>query len=214
MKTQAKKKSSQSLSEQERKSLKLKRNNIFAAALFSLIMVVMAFTKVAFVPISETRMLDLTILPMVFVAMIGGYRIGIIMAIPWSIITWHMGMNQVYDLGWLLFVKTMAMVSTAYFYQLYKKVHKGSPYNVYRACIGGLIVKDIVLTIAVVMMFPDIEPREWARDTGVQFLLEIVLCNFSIALLIKHLREIHILNGIKKKKKKEEAQYDKINSFR
>jgi riboflavin transporter FmnP len=189
--------------------LKVNQNKLeIAVAIgFSLIIFIMSSTNIGYIPISPYRNLDMAIIPAIFAAMIGGYRVGIPVAILWSIVTYYNPASnlQVFTL-WGLMVNRIVLVTVAYHaYKVCKKYYQYSPANVYRAIIAAVTAKNIVSNFILVYILANVEKvfkfELWIRYTAQQYVLELALCSLAMMFLIKHLRQVHILNGIKRREK-------------
>jgi riboflavin transporter FmnP len=189
--------------------LKVNQNKLeIAVAIgFSLIIFIMSSTNIGYIPISPYRNLDMAIIPAIFAAMIGGYRVGIPVAILWSILTYTNPASnlQIYTL-WGLMANRIILVTVAYHaYKVCKKYFQYSPANVYRAIIIAVTAKNVVSNIIFVYILANVEKvfklELWMRYTAQQYVLELALCSLAMMFLIKHLRQVHILNGIKRREK-------------
>lgn len=122
------------------------------------------------------------------------------LALVWSIAT-KLNVDPQY-LKWsfweLLLVRSIFAIGLVWCYETAKKLHYMSPYNVYRGMLGGLFIKAIAGLPFEMIVRGKLTGLVLRAET---FVLEAALCSVFMALLIKHLREIHILNGVKKKQK-------------
>ncbi|MDK2600655.1 hypothetical protein QO179_24485 [Bacillus stercoris] len=192
------------------KKLSINQNKLeIAVAIgFSLIILILSNTEISYVPISQYRSLDLAVIPAIFAAMIGGYRVGIPVAVVWAINQYYNPASdmQAYSLLGLLVYEVIFLVSATWFYKLFKKIYIRSPFNVYRTIVAAVLVKNLVGNCILAYSVENFFKLElWLRH-GIQVcILEMALCLLSMALLIKHLRQVHILNGVRRKNKKEES---------
>lgn len=168
--------------------------------MFSVLAIVMGFSQIVYIPISEGKAFDLTVVAFVFAVLIGGYRVGIPLAIVWSLVSWFNVPDEF--IKWTLWEITALRIlfgfSLVWFYNLAKRLYHRSPYNVYRAIIAAIVLKGIVGIPSELYHFG------WPEAIvlrGEIVLLETALCCVFMSLLIKHLRQIHILNGVKKREK-------------
>lgn len=189
--------------------LRLNQNKLeIAVAIgFSLIIFILSSTNMGYIPISPYRSLDMGIIPAIFAAMIGGYRVGIPVAIMWAAIAYlNPASNlQIYGL-WGLILNRVVLVTVAYHaYKVCKKYYEYSPANVYRAIIAAITAKNIMSNLILVYMLASVEHifkfEIWIRYTMQHYVLELALCSLAMMLLIKHLRQVHILNGVKRREK-------------
>jgi hypothetical protein len=151
-----------------------------------------------YVPLSPSKAIDITIVATMFACMIGGYRVAIPLALIWSLVT-HYNLDTHYyhwNLYSMLFVREVFAISIVFFYQSFKKIFKYSPFNVYRAIFCSIIVKNLI-AIPFDMSYRD----TWMTLRLEQTIIEIAVCCVFMSLLIKHLRQIHLLNGVRKKEK-------------
>jgi hypothetical protein len=154
-------------------------------------------SRIAFIPLADT-MFDVTVVAFVFATLIGGYALGIPLAIVWSLSTWF-NLGSIYiewSLWQLMATRVIFALALVFFYNLARKVHDRSPYNVYRAIVAGVITK-LAFTMPI-DMFARGNVAGFKLRLEVAF-LEIALCFVFMILLIKHLRQVHILNGVRKK---------------
>jgi riboflavin transporter FmnP len=190
----------------EKHKLKInqKKLEVAVAIGFSLIIFILCNTDIGYIPISESRSLDMAIIPAVFAAMIGGYRVGIPVAIGWAVMAYiNPSSNlQIYSLIGLI-LNNIVLVTMAYYsYKVCKRLYDRSPANVYRGIIAAVTAKNIVANIALAFVLGRQETLDvWIRYSVQQYLLEIALCSLAMAFLIKHLRQVHILNGVKRREK-------------
>lgn len=193
-----------------RKRQRIKQNKleIYVALLFSAIIFISSSTEVGYVPINEYRSLDLALIPALFAAMIGGYRVGIPVAIAWTFIGYFNEASnlQIYTFEGLLCTKIIFVVSAVWFYRLFKKKYKGSPFNVYKTILAAVTVKALVANVILAYTSDFFIYSNWLHYGMREYVLEVALCMLAMGFLIKHLRQVHILNGIKRKKKKHQKK--------
>jgi hypothetical protein len=157
-----------------------------------------------YVPISNDKVVDVSIVFFVFAALIGGYRFSIPLAILWSAVT-YLNVDPAYfkwSLLEMIGVRIIFAVALVFSYNLAKRLHKRSPLNVYRAIVFGTAAK------ALVGLPLEIFHRGVAHGSLLRleiFILETALCSVFMSLLIKHLRQVHLLNGVRKKGEKKDA---------
>lgn len=183
--------------------MKQRALEIKVAILFSLIIVLLAGTGVGFVPLNETRFVDLSIVPAMFASMIGGYVIGIPIAITWTVV--HALSQTDFD-GVFIFVSLIInisyVVSLVWSYNWFKKKFKGDPLNVYYALTISVFVRHIVLNVLYVVVLKEVvKLPEWLYVDLIELVIELAICTLSMKMIVGHLRQFHILNGIKKTKK-------------
>lgn len=184
-----------------------KRLEFLVATGFSLLIIVLSNTKLGYIPISGYRSIDMGIIPAIFAAMIGGYRVGIPVAIIWAICAFtNQSSNlQVYTLYGLIVNRIVLVTIAFHAYKVCKKYYKYSPANVYRAVIAAVTAKNIVANAILIYMLSgtkdSFELNTWISYTAQQYVLELALCSLAMGLLIKHLRQVHILNGVKRREK-------------
>ena len=188
------------------KKLKTNQNKleIGVAIGFSLLILILSSTKIGYIPITNYRSLDLSLIPALFAAMIGGYRVGIPVAIAWALVGYSNDASnlQVYSLFGLMASKMIYVVSATWSYKLFRKHYVASPYNVYRTVVAAVTIKALASNfILVYMLKSEFIIEHWLRYGIREFILEIMLCTLCMGLLIKHLRQVHILNGVRRKEK-------------
>jgi riboflavin transporter FmnP len=188
------------------KQINQKKLELAVAIGFSVVIFVLSSTRIGYIPISIYRNLDMGIIPAIFAAMIGGYRVGIPVAILWAFTAYYNPASnlQVYGLIGLM-INRIVLVTIAYHaYKVCKRYYQYSPANVYRAIVVAVTAKNIVANIILVFMMEEhhkFHMMSWLQYTAEQYLLELALCTLAMAFLIKHLRQVHILNGIKRREK-------------
>ena len=188
------------------------RLELLVAIGFSIIIFVLSSTEMGYIPISQYRSLDMGIIAGIFAAMIGGYRIGIPIAILWAYLGYtNPDSNlQMFTLPGLIVVKIVLVTVAYYAYKTCKRIYEFSPSNVYRALTVAITAKNIVsnLILAYVMIHAgenNFHLGSFMLSSAKQLVLEIALCSLAMMLLIKHLRQIHILNGVKRREKAKAA---------
>lgn len=165
---------------------------------FTLLMIALSWSGIIYIPVSDNKLLDLSLVPAVFAAMIGGYKIAIPVAFIWGFIS--MGaFGETYEWYWVFLVKMAFVLSLVYFYALAKKRFPGSPDNVYRTIIAAVTIKNIIGCLIAMFVLTDLTLGSILKDNLVAYLIELAICSLSMKLIIDKLREFHILNGIKKK---------------
>jgi hypothetical protein len=177
-----------------------RRHEIVLSIAFALLMLGLSWTKIVYIPISEHRMLDISLVPVMFAAMIGGYQIAIPVGLAWAGIN-YASFQDIYDWYWIIAIKMSFSLSIVYFYRLFKRAYKYSPWNVYRTIWASLIVKNAVDAIAMLEMFPNTLVDEWMRANLTIFAIQLAISMLAMSLIVDKLRQIHILNGIKRKEK-------------
>lgn len=182
------------------KKLSRKQTEIVVAAGFTLLVLILSWSKIVYVPISDNRILDISIVPLLFAAMIGGYKVAIPIGIGWSLLNYG-SYHNLHDIHWIFLIRVTFALSTVFFYELFKKRYKRSPWNVYRTIFASLFLKNVIDAISMLVMFPSTPPSLWTKDSLVIFTIELAICVLAMSLLIEKLREIHILNGVRRKEK-------------
>lgn len=174
---------------------------ILIAILFSTIAIVGGMSDLSYVPLSDTKAIDITIVAVTLAALIGGYRVAIPMVLVWSLVTClHVDPSyRTWPLWAMILVREVFVIALIYFYEMFKRIYQYSPYNVYRALVAGILLRNVIA-----MPF-DVFYRktDWLLLRGEQFVIEAGISIVFMSLLIKHLRQIHILNGVRKKEKGE-----------
>lgn len=182
--------------------LKINQNKLeLAVAIgFSLIIFALSSTKLGYIQISPEWNLDMGIIPAIFAAMIGGYRVGLPVSIVWAIITYLNPASNLQDYTiYGLLIERITLVTIAYgAYKMCKKRFDRSPANVYRAVIAAITAKNIASYIILAVM---LDVDAWMVHAAQQYLLELALTSLAMSFLIKHLRQVHILNGVKRREK-------------
>lgn len=146
-------------------------------------------------------------IPALFAAMIGGYRVGIPIAIAWAYMSFTNDASYfaIFPVWGLLLERFAFVIAAIESYKWFRKKYQYSPLNVYRTVIVAITIKDIVantILAHVKRYYPnDVLYHTWMRDSTEIYLLELVLALLAMGLLIRHLRQIHILNGVKRKQK-------------
>ena len=172
---------------------------------FSLIILILSSTKIGYIPISDSHSLDLSIVPAIFAAMIGGYQVGIPLAVIWTLISYHnpASNTQMLSLWEFMAVQVLLLASVTWFYKWFKKKNRYSPWNVYYAIIAAVLLKNVLISILFL-----------SKANYIKGALEMALCLLAMSLAIKHLRQIHLLNGVKKKQEQEEQAEEVIQYAR
>lgn len=197
-------------------SIRQSKLELVVAVGFSLIIFILSSTKIGYIPFSSYRSLDMGIICAVFAAMIGGYRVGVPVAILWAFFAYTNPAShlQAYTFIGLLVNRITLVAATIESYKWFRKKYAGSPNNVYRALVVSVTVKNIIANL--ILLYVLIYGNEvfmfstWIKHTLEIYLLEIALTSLAMKLLIGHLREVHILNGVKRKAKVEALAKAKI----
>lgn len=184
-----------------KKQINKVKAEVITSVAFSILLFILSWTDIVYIPISNERILDLSLVPAMFVAMIGGYKIAIPVAIGWTFSSILNLPGEIYEWQWIFATKLLFCVSLVYFYAMFKRIYKASPWNVYRTAIVGVVLKNITIGIAMLYSFPDLKPSHWIQDIAIATAIELAICMLAMSLIIDKLRQIHILNGIKRKKK-------------
>lgn len=180
---------------------KQRKIQILITILFSLVTVITSFmTDMVYVPIAPDKVIDLTIVSFIFAVMIGGYWAALPLALVWSVAT-RLNVDPLF-VKWafwqMVLIRTIFAFGLVWAYQTARRMYPMSPLNVYRGMIGGLLIKAIAGLPFDMMTRGSLHGAVLRIEI---FVLEAALSSVFMALLIKHLREIHILNGVKKKKR-------------
>lgn len=183
----------------EKKEMSRRKAEFLLVVGFTILLLIVTWSKVVYVPLSNDRILDLSLVPLMFAAMIGGYKVAIPVGTAWGFMCFFN--LPMYDLHWIMITKLSFAISLVYFYIIFKKAYKYSPWNVYRTIVASLIVKALVVGMATAMMFPDTPSDVWLKENLIAFTIELAICILAMRLLIEKLREIHVLNGVKRKEK-------------
>lgn len=174
---------------------------------FSIVIFILSSTNLGYVSITPYRSLDMGIIPAIFAAMIGGYRVGIPVSILWAVLAYNNPASnlQYYTLYGLIIDRVVLVTAAYYSYKVCKKLFERSPSNVYRAIFVAVTLKNIVsnmlLYILIGLDFDILNQQKWFSNSMQQYLLELALCSLAMMFLIKHLRQVHILNGVRRKEK-------------
>jgi hypothetical protein len=177
-----------------------RKHEIILSIAFALLMLGLSWSKVVYIPISDHRMLDISLVPVMFAAMIGGYQVAIPVGLAWAGINYS-SFQDIYDWYWILAIKMSFTLSIVYFYKLFKRAYRYSPWNVYRTIWASLVVKNAVDAIAMLEMFPNTLVDVWMKDNLTIFAIQLAVSLLAMSLIVDKLRQIHILNGIKRKEK-------------
>jgi riboflavin transporter FmnP len=123
-----------------------KKLELAVAIGFSIVILVLSSTRVGYITIDGHRNLDMGIIPAIFAAMIGGYRVGIPVAVLWSFTAYYNPASnlQIYGLAGLMINRVVLVTAAYHAYQVCKKYYQYSPANVYRAIIAAVTAKNIV----------------------------------------------------------------------
>lgn len=171
---------------------------------FSFAILLMSSTSIGYVKLTYGWNIDLAIIPAIFAAMIGGYRVGIPVAIVWGIISFFNPHSELQSFGLPgLIMMNVSLVTTAYFvYTVCKKLFIYSPANVYYGIIAAITAKNInaLFVIGTRTHYDHVSFTEsWLSDLLSQYIIELGITTLAMAMIIRHLRQIHILNGVKRR---------------
>lgn len=180
---------------------------LMVAVGFSIIIIIMSNTKLGYIPISNHRSLDAGIICAIFAAMIGGYRVGIPVSLIWAFCAFTNDAShlQTFTLLGLIAERLLLVVAAIESYKWFRRKYVASPANVYRALLVAITVKNIVANLILLYVLIYVEQvfmlSTWVKYTAEIYLLEVALTSLAMKLLIGHLREVHILNGVKRREK-------------
>ena len=186
---------------QKKKQVNKKKAEVITIIGFSILLFILSSMKIVYVPISENAFIDLSIIPAMFVAMIGGYRIAVPIGLGWFLSSILYVGGEVDSMIWTFFIKESFVVFCAYFYSLFKKAYQGSPWNVYRTIFASVTVKNLVAGMSMLALYPYTYPDEWMKNSALTYIIELAICILAMSLLIEKLRQVHILNGVKRREK-------------
>lgn len=200
-------KNSWSAWKKSRTSIQLSTLKILIALTFSaLAIIAAASTDIVYVPLGSHKVIDLTIAAVMLGSMIGGYVIAIPLGIIWAL-TSFCQVNHV-DSTWplwaIIFTRLLFTTSIVWVYGLFRRLYKGSPYNVYQAIFYSILGRNLI-AIPFDIIF---HQEDWFLFRGEELVIEMAVCMVAMSLLIKHLRQIHILNGVRKKGEQENERTD------
>lgn len=180
---------------------KEKRLELLTALVFSALILLLSATEVAYISLGDNRYMDLSVIPAVFAFMIGGPLVVVPVAVAWGVMGFlFMPAAPLYGLSMMVLVRLMFALSCWAFYRLYKKINPGSPNNVYYGLTSALLLKW--MTTNVVMTWVGANNRFNDIESYILLLMEMILCNLAMFMIVGKLREIHILNGIRRKEKR------------
>lgn len=192
----------------EHQKLTVSQNKLeFLIALgFGAIILVSASTEIGYIPLDSGRHLDMAIIPAMFAAMIGGYRVAIPVGTLWAFLAFHnIGITDSSLAFYGMLINKLVLVTVAYAaYKACKKIYPYSPANVYRAIFIAISAKSLAYNLFMwwyVVEKEFLTLEEWVLSSTQQYVMEVALCSLAMMLLIKHLRQIHILNGVKRREK-------------
>lgn len=171
---------------------------------FSLAILILSSTDIGYVRLTDGWNIDIAIIPAVFAAMIGGYKVGVPVAIVWGFITFfnpHSDL-QMFSLPGLILMN-ISLVTTAYFvYIVCKRYFQYSPVNVYYAVFAAVTAKNInaLFIMGTRVRYDNTYTHdEWIIHIGQQYLIELGIVSLAMFMAIQHLRQLHILNGVKRR---------------
>lgn len=178
-----------------------RRLELLTALAFSILILVLSATDIAYIEVGNDRYIDLSVIPAVFAFMIGGPWLVVPVATAWGIVGFfYLPTGDEYGLLMMVMVRLMFALSCWFFYRLSKRVNPGSPNNVYYAIVLAMAVKwlstNMVMTVATAgNRFND-------PESYVILLMEMTLASVAMFMIVGKLREVHILNGIRRKEKR------------
>jgi hypothetical protein len=184
-----------------RKDKNRNKTEILLSIGFTGLMFALSWSSVVYIPISDERIIDLSLVPIIFVAMIGGYKIAIPVAIGWWLSATFNQLGNVYTWEWIFIYKMTFTISLVYFYDLFRKAYPYSPWNVYRTVIAAVVIKNLISAVGMMFMYSQVAPGIWVKNLAVEFTIELAICLLAMSLIIEKLRKIHILNGVRRKER-------------
>lgn len=177
-----------------------RRLEVFVALGFSAALLGLSVFEETYIRFSPYHAIDLGMVLAIFAFMIAGPRIGVPVAAAWATIFYltHSHLSP-YGFWSILIVKVGTAYAAWYAYQTAKKVWPGSRFNVYWGVLGAGIFRFVTSGIIVSLVH---ETNIFLMsDTYIELLLELSLCMVAMSMIVGKLRQIHILNGIKRREK-------------
>lgn len=176
------------------------------ASLFGASIILLSLSQIGYIPLNNYRVMDMSIVPALFAAMIGGYRVAVPVGIVWATMAFLMPESGMSIYGWttVATVYVIFTVTTTYFYQFFRRVYKRSPYNVYRATIAATFCKFTVENLFAPSLLLEAPSNIAVYNFFInqalqQFAIEIGILILAMMLMIRHLRQVHLLNGVRKR---------------
>lgn len=178
-----------------------RRLELLTALGFSILILVLSATDIAYIGVGNDRYIDLSVIPAVFAFMIGGPWLVVPVATAWGVVGFfYLPTGDEYGLLMMVMIRLMFALSCWFFYRLSKRVNPGSPNNVYYAIVIALVVKSLATNT--VMTLATHGNRFNDTESYIILLLEMILSLVAMFMIVGKLREVHILNGIRRKEKR------------
>lgn len=188
-----------------RKLTEKMKANLISILLLTSIMCLAGFSEMGYLELAPYRVIEVAIAPAILIAMIGGYAGAVYGAITWTLVSYFGGPDVTVEFLIANSIATLlTLLVTAIAYEMARKKHMGSPYNVYRAIIPATLTHSLawwVLSIATGLYSEAINPYSISFLMGLfgeRFIPETLFALGLMFVSIKQLRKWHILNGVKK----------------
>lgn len=196
------------------------RLDLLVALGFSALMLVLSISKIVYINVSPYHTLDMGLIIAIFAAMIGGYKVGLPVAIFWAYLAFENVASelQIFSLSGLIICRVTYVLVAVWGYKMFRRVYEFSPANVYRTIFLALLAKTIVANGILYQELLQINYKMTMNSFLIEgltlFVLEVALASLAMKLLIKNLRQVHILNGVKRRekarKKAKQAATDRV----
>lgn len=179
-----------------------KRNSIYRLVFWtSVIMSILGFTGLAFVPVSDQRYLDMLAVPVIIGSMIGAYTIcsyapSIILGIVWTvmiIIRPPAGCMPAPIIAAAI-VRVPIGMSAAIAYNMLRRLLPRNHFNSFIASPIALAIRAVITAVAAVLLQK--QPVLFAIKTSLMhFAIESAFATVILLIIIDKLRSMNLLNG-------------------
>lgn len=172
-----------------------------AGLFFTIPVLLLAGTKMGYIPLSETRMIDIAAIPALFAAICGGYAITIPLVFVWSFITFFFEKNAVehYTFLGLMVINSVYLFGAIFWYRFLERYLQSAMHTLYCVVIISFSMRTLTMTLPFFTslgLYHQTLPFDYY--TVITCILEIALSLVAIHLSLKHLHAIHIENEEKR----------------
>ncbi len=173
------------------------KSRLLVGIFFSLPVLILAGTKLGYIPLSDSRMIDIAAIPALFAVLVGGYAISFPLALLWTIVTFFFEKNVVQDYTFLslMVINSLYLFSAVWCYRYLEKHLQSSMHILYCVIVFSFSIRTIAMTLPV-FSWLGIHQHTTPFDyyTIIALVLQIILSIVVIQLALRHLHDVHLDN--------------------
>lgn len=173
------------------KKAKETKKDMVVLTLFSTLIIFLSMFEWAYIPVKGNMFMDLSVIPAVIAFLLGGPRVGFIVAIVWTMTGFLTGPIPPDSLFWpTLIIKTTFAFVTWKGYDIASKAWPGSSDAMYAGVLFGQFIRWM-MTLGTFSLIRGVNYFEnhWMY---IWMGVETLLCVGALYLFVKKLRKIHV----------------------